>query len=134
MSEPSAGLRTWTLEEANAALPEAVKRVEEVAGMRRDLVSLVRDINLGEPSELGGVAEAKALEARIDDAMSWFSLEGIQVKSVAPALLDFPAVTADGRTLLCWLEGEREIGWHHDPLLGFAGREPVDGIQWPEGA
>lgn len=123
--------RNWTLDEANAVLPEAVKRIDEVADMRRDLVTLVQAINAREESELGGVAEAKALEARIDDSMAWFSVEGIQVKSIAPALLDFPAVTAHGVTLLCWLEGEREIAWHHDAVLGFAGREPVDQIEWP---
>lgn len=126
--------RTWTLAEANAALPEAVQRIEQVAEMRRDLVAIVRDLNLAGESDLGGVPEAKALEARIDDAMTWFAATGIQVKSIAPALLDFPALTADGPTLLCWLEGEDAIAFHHDPLLGFAGREPVDGIRWPGSA
>ncbi len=125
-------MRTWTLDEANAALPEAAKRLEEVAGMRRDLVTIVAAVNAGEPCELGGVPEAKALEARIDDAMGWFSAEGIQVKGVAPGLLDFPALTADGITLLCWLEGETRIAWHHDPLQGYAGREPIDDVTWPD--
>ena len=50
---------------------------------------------------------------------------GLQIKGFAPLLLDFP-MRHDGREiLLCWLEGERELGWYHDAELGFAGRRPL---------
>ncbi len=124
--------RTWTLEEACSVLPEATKRIDEIAAMRRDMVSLVRDLNADGASPLGGVPEAKALEARLDEALGWFHGQGIQVKGIAPALLDFPARTAQGITLLCWLEGETSIEFHHDPVAGFAGREPVTTIVWPD--
>jgi hypothetical protein len=90
-----------------------------------DLAELAADLRTGGPSELGGRAELKALEARLADLHTWFTGQGIEVKSLAPLLVDFPAVL-DGRSVrLCWLEGEPELGWYHRTELGFAGRRPL---------
>ncbi|HEX8346789.1 MAG TPA: DUF2203 family protein [Actinoplanes sp.] len=37
-------------------------------------------------------------------------------------LVDFPADLGGVPVLLCWLEGEAELGWYHRLDLGFAGR------------
>ncbi len=52
------------------------------------------------------------------------------MKGLEPALVDFPALAADGVVLLCWREGEDRIGWYHDPDAGFAGRRPLEGLEW----
>jgi hypothetical protein len=36
--------------------------------------------------------------------------------------VDFPADRDGVPVLLCWLEGEAELGWYHRADLGFAGR------------
>ena len=116
--------RTFTPAEANDLLPEARQRLERVVGMTRELHELARAVNAGESGQ-GGVPEAKALEARIDEALGWFREEGIQVKGIAPALLDFPA-ELDGETvLLCWREGEDEITTYHPLETGYLGRQPL---------
>ena len=116
--------RTFTLTEANDLLPEARERLERVVAMTRELHELARAVNAGESGQ-GGVPEAKALEARIDEALGWFRDAGIQVKGIAPALLDFPA-EVDGQTvLLCWREGEDEITTFHPLETGYIGRQPL---------
>jgi hypothetical protein len=129
---------TFTHEEATALLPEARRRIAEVATMVADLQRRRLDAGggagggaRGDAGRGGGSAtpELKALEAAIDEALSWFSQQGIQVKGVAPALLDFPAhATIDGErrpVLLCWREGEERIDHFHLPETGYLGRTPI---------
>jgi hypothetical protein len=47
---------------------------------------------------------------------------GVELKGIAPLLLDFPADLDDVPVLLCWLEGETGLTWYHRTDLGFAGR------------
>jgi hypothetical protein len=119
--------RTFTIDEARALLPELRGRAEQVISVRADLVELAGDLARGIPSPLGGRAEAKALEARLDDLLSWFRSRGIEVKGWAPLLLDFPGEIDGEPALLCWLEGDAELAWYHRPDHGFAGRRRLPG-------
>jgi len=76
----------------------------------------------GEQSPLGGLPEAKACQAQLSELVGWFSAEGLELKGIAPLLLDFPSEREGEPVLLCWLEGERELGWYHKLAHGFAGR------------
>jgi len=117
--------RTFTLEEARALLPAVLAHAEEFVRARADLAELLGTMQTGQASPLGGVPEAKALEARIDEMLSWFGAQGLDVKGVAPLLLDFWSDLGGEPVLLCWLEGDRELGWYHRPEHGFAGRRPL---------
>jgi hypothetical protein len=81
----------------------------------------------GRPSPLGGLPEFKAAQARLDDLLSAVQETGVQLKGLAPLLLDFPSEIDGEQVLLCWLEGDRELGWYHRLDLGFAGRRPLPG-------
>lgn len=117
--------RTFALTEAYGLLPEVRARIAEITAARADLTQLAHDLRSGRSSALGGKPELKAYEARIDEALGWFTIHGIQVKGIAPVLVDFPA-THDGRSImLCFLEGEQRLGWYHLAELGFAGRRPL---------
>ncbi|WP_345024321.1 DUF2203 domain-containing protein [Actinomadura keratinilytica] len=121
----SADVREFTVAEARALIPEVRERAAEVVRLRADLAELALDLRTCGASPLGGVAEAKAFEARLDEQIAWFTGQGIEIKGIAPLLLDFPAVL-DGRSVrLCWLEGDAELGWYHRTELGFAGRRPL---------
>ena len=117
--------KTFTVAEARALLPEVRAHAEEFVRARADLTELVAALQAGVATRLGGVAEAKALEARIDEVLSWFGGQGLEVKGVAPLLLDFPSELDGEPVLLCWLEGEAELAWYHRPEYGFAGRRPL---------
>jgi hypothetical protein len=117
--------REFTVAEARALLPEVRARAAEFVQVRADLSQLAYELNTAGSSDLGGVAEVKAFEARLDDMVGWFGAQGIEVKSVTPLLLDFPA-RLEGRSVrLCWLEGDTELAWYHLSELGFAGRRPL---------
>jgi hypothetical protein len=112
----------FTLEEARQALAALRPDLAELITQRADLAELQADLAGGGQSRLGGVAEAKALEARLYAALERISSRGAEVKGYAPVLLDFPG-ERDGRPVLwCWLEGDDDIDWYHRADCGFAGR------------
>lgn len=124
------GDRFFTFEEASALLPEARQRIEYVAEISRQMVRIASAMRAGDQS--AGLAEAKALDARAHEAMTWFEEHGVLVKGVAPAILDFPALRAGRVVLLCWREGEERISWWHELDGGYLGRNPIPEDQvWP---
>ena len=123
--------RTFTLSEARALIPEVRARIDAIVAARANLTELTFALRSGVPSHLGGKPEQKGYEARIDEALGWFTIQGIEVKSIAPVLIDFPAYLGRESVRLCLLEGEHELGWYHRTELGFAGRRrlPASGAR-----
>lgn len=119
------GERLFDVDEARALLPEVRRRVEEFLGARADLTELAFDLRRASCSALGGLPEMKALQARLDEMLEWFPVQGIEVKGFAPVLVDFPGELDGASVRWCWLEGESELGWYHRTELGFAGRRPL---------
>ncbi|MGH3342610.1 MAG: DUF2203 domain-containing protein [Carbonactinosporaceae bacterium] len=113
---------TFTLEQAREMLPDVRRHAGDLIVVRADLVELTGAIRMERPSPIGGVPEAKALEARLHDILEWFTTEGIEVKGFAPLIVDFPSELAGDPVLLCWLEGETELEWYHRAEHGFMGR------------
>ena len=107
--------RSFTVTEARDLLPEVQRRVDELAQLRRAVVE----------TREGPTAERKAAEARLSEAVEWFVANGVQLKSIAPVVLDFPSEIDGEPALLCWLEGEADLGWYHTPEHGFMGRKPL---------
>jgi hypothetical protein len=58
----------------------------------------------------------------LGELLGWFPAQGLEVKGLAPLLLDFPAEFDGVSVRLCWLEGEFELGWYHRSDLGIVGR------------
>lgn len=117
--------RLFTVNEARALLPSIVADARALVAARADMTQLAHDRRTAGTSPLGGIPELKALEARIEDLLSGWARQGIEVKGVAPVLLDFPAVLDGASVRLCWIEGETELRWYHRTELGFAGRRPL---------
>lgn len=117
--------RSFSLAEAHALIPRVRHRAATVISLRADLAELAAAVGGGPATSLGGVPEAKALEARLSEELGWFRGEGIEVKGFAPLLVDFPSRRDGMEVLLCWLEGETSLGWWHRLDLGFAGRRPL---------
>ncbi len=111
--------------EARALMPALLNRADEFVSLRGDLAELAQDLREHGRSAHGGLPEAKAMEARLDEILGWFGKKGIEVKGIAPLLVDFPAVLDGVPILLCWLEGDRELAWYHRADIGFAGRRPL---------
>lgn len=117
--------RLFTPAEARDLLPSIIEQARQLIDARADLAEIGYERDRGMPSPLGGLAEMKAMGARIEEIMSTWTGQGLEVKGIAPVLLDFPA-ELDGRSVrLCWVEGEPELGWYHRTELGFPGRRPL---------
>lgn len=114
--------REFTIEEARSLMPEVVERARIIVRLRSELAELTLNLYDDGPSESGGLAEAKALEAHLNEALSWFLQKDIEVKGIAPLLIDFPGSMNGHSVRLCWLEGETSLEWYHRTELGFAGR------------
>lgn len=121
--------RYFTLQEAQALLPEVARRMRRVADLYRAAVLLQRR---AEERATGNGHDRQAVIAgeSLRRDVAWFREQGIQVKGLEPALVDFPALAAAGVVLLCWREGEERIGWYHTPDAGFAGRRPLEELEW----
>lgn len=108
--------RTFSIEEARRLLPEVRRRAETVIRVRAELAEL------RSTAGHGVLADYKAAEAALHEQLGWFATTGLEVKGVAPLLLDFPGVLHGEAVLLCWLEGEQDLAWYHRAEHGFLGR------------
>jgi len=117
--------RVYTVEQAQQTLRSLRPLVEDLIVVRADATELGMAIHQGVPSPLGGLPELKAAQARLDELVSALLAEDVQLKGIAPVLLDFPAEVDGLPVLLCWLEGDPDLGWYHRADLGFAARRPL---------
>ena len=129
--------RTFTPEDANAALAELRPVVERMVEHRHKLtaaqklqIELVTRIagNGGDmmPSDLREAAATIQHEAAgIAECAERINAAGAEVKSLEEGLLDFPAKRGDDDVLLCWKLGEDEVRYWHGVDEGFAGRKPL---------
>ena len=119
------GERLFSIDEARALMPAVRRQADELVHARGDLAELSRELRVEGRSRLGGLPEAKALDARFGELLGWFPAQGLEVKGLAPLLLDFPAELDGVSVRLCWLEGEPELGWYHRSDLGIIGRRQL---------
>lgn len=114
--------RSFEIDEARALVPVIRAVADELVPLRAELAERAARVRDGGDGEL---PEIKALEARLSELLDALTGRGIQVKGYAPLLVDLPHVRGDRTLLLCWLEGESELGWYHDVAHGFMGRRPI---------
>ncbi|MFQ5948611.1 MAG: DUF2203 domain-containing protein [Acidimicrobiia bacterium] len=117
--------RYFTLEEANGLVPEVVRRMEEVAAARHQFGEAIEAAAERARGDGHGGTESMEVGEELQGMLQRFHDEGIQVKGVSPALVDFPALVEGREVLLCWREGEEEIRFYHSPETGFAGRRSI---------
>lgn len=121
-------MAVFSVEEARAELVRLWPLLQEFVSLRADAAELAASLqsNDSNATSLGGIPEFKAAQARLDEILTEVQESGVELKSIAPLLLDFPAELDGKDVLLCWVEGEEWLGWYHSAGLGFAGRRPLD--------
>jgi hypothetical protein len=122
-------MRLFTLEEANALLPEVrrlFQRIDEATVILQRLEPEVK--RASERAAEGGGGTIYGIQYA--DALTNFLMSiqeilghGIEIKDVERGLCDFPH-ERDGKIVyLCWQRGEESIEWWHDVDAGFDGRQ-----------
>jgi hypothetical protein len=117
---------SFTLDEARALLPDVLAQAQRIIELRADLSDGKVAMQEGRDPP-GGLPHLKSLEAHLQEVVEWFAERDIQLKGLAPIIIDF-ASDLDGRpVLLCWLEGETALDWYHPLETGFMGRRRLPG-------
>jgi len=129
MSDPEGATRErrFTLEEANAMLPELREALERMRDARQVILRSAERVQAAAARDGGGPEGQEYSEAMrsLKSDVERFSNEGIILRDVETGLVDFPA-TRDGRLVyLCWKLGEDVVGFWHDVDTGFPGRRAL---------
>ena len=131
-------MKTFTLEEANAALPE----VRRLAGQAAELAQLIPELQdqervlaykvarrevKQEERETLDLSRSALRDAELGLSRALLDLEGIGVlvKDPASGLMDFLSHRDGELVELCWKLGEDRVEHWHRIGEGFAGRKPV---------
>jgi uncharacterized protein DUF2203 len=121
--------RHFSVTEATALLPWAQERLQRIRDGLERLATPGPRAGLERACEApaGGYPGRTAAGATLALTFALFELQsaGIVVRDPARGLIDFPALRDGREVYLCWLDGEEEIGYWHDPDAGFAGRQPL---------
>lgn len=133
-------VRTFTLDEANALLPQVAKGLDaakDVLDQLRDVRDQLADLRIvwgdgiddaacPDHAEYVGFRDRfVALEADMADRLRRIADLGCEVKDPDQGLVDFYAKRRDDVVYLCWKRGERRIGYWHTLVEGYAGRQPM---------
>src|SRR5579875_444503 len=73
--------RSFSVQEARQLMPDVLARASEVITVRADLIELQAALAAGKPSRLGGLPEAKGLQARFSELLAWFPRQGLEVRA-----------------------------------------------------
>lgn len=124
-------MKLFTIDEANAMLPELRKKLERIQKLYAEIGEM-RELAraAAAASEFGGGMEGGSGYVRslyeIGKITTEINEAGVQLKDYTRGLIDFPAQRGGRIVLLCWQLGEGDqIEWWHDTDAGFAGRQPL---------
>ncbi|HYD39759.1 MAG TPA: DUF2203 domain-containing protein [Anaeromyxobacter sp.] len=135
------GPRFFTVEEANGLVGALEIEFGRVARVRAELAPLMESFGASLALELlqerveppaGREEDARrlvALAAEITAAVERMNAMGCLVKDLEAGLVDFYAVQDDEPVFLCWQFGEPAVTHWHGLEEGFAGRQPIEGIE-----
>lgn len=128
--------KLFSLDEANALLPQLEQIVEELRSTRqsitdaqRDATDVAREARRNGHDRSGDIAGARRrlseLISRFDSTIKSIGDLGCELKDLDIGLFDFRTMREGRVVYLCWKVGEPEIGFWHDLQEGYAGRRPL---------
>ena len=119
--------RLYTLEEANAELPDLRVRLPRLRVARDGLIAASERIKEAVASDGGGVAEAGWFthQQTLKTELEHLAERGILLRDPEVGLIDFPAERGGRPVYLCWRLGEDRVAWYHEANAGFGSRKPL---------
>ncbi|MEO8207512.1 MAG: DUF2203 domain-containing protein [Chloroflexota bacterium] len=142
--------RFYSIDEANAAIPEVERILMDLRDQRAELIVL-RDAILRAPAAEHGALDRDPTQAPQGAATSSspnlapsdvrrlrLRMQGlidqmqagvtrlverdITLREIEAGLIDFPALVSGRQVWLCWRLGESDVAWWHELGDGFGGR------------
>jgi len=130
-----AAVKTFTVEQANRALPLVRKIVADIVAEHprwKDLVSRYELAAAGARPEWGESEEQVALRREIDAVaqringfVDELTAVGCLLKGFEDGLVDFYGLQEGRLVFLCWRLGEEGVTHWHELDAGFTGRQPI---------
>ena len=130
--------RTFSVAEANAALPEVRRLTERIVERSRRLPELHEELRIRtyrarrEGASAGereaatfAAADLRRVELDLADALRDLGRAGVQLKDAMDGVVDFPSVRGGRVVELCWQVGEPEVAHWHAVGGGFRSRQPL---------
>jgi hypothetical protein len=128
--------RYFTIDEANALIPQVRPRLEECSRIAAELGPLQQSLSRasrlsrgnghGDEGAIGAQAQrARQLTETLQQQLAAIQALGIEVKDIERGLIDFRHKRDGLDVYLCWMLGEGDIAWWHPVETGFAGRQPL---------
>jgi hypothetical protein len=133
--------RYFTVDEANALVPELELRFGKVMHLRSQLRRAYHELEAqgetptadsivrtdGPPDRVRMRGRFRALVEAITEELHAIEETGVTVKDLDTGLCDFLGLMHGRDVWLCWQYGEKSITHFHDLDAGFAGRQPLGG-------
>jgi len=132
--------RLFTLEAAASLIPRLSQLLPQLQEKKRALDAL-RERWMGfaeKMAEDGHLLAREMNETRQEMEMAANALNsliekvnglGCELKDIDIGLVDFRSELGGREIHLCWKLGEEAIGWWHELDAGYAGRQPLEGLQ-----
>ena len=124
--------RLFTLDEANALLPQLRALLTELQQAVEELIALE---GVAEPSgqvrrnghHSGGdqVERQRRLQGTVTRLVGEVQALGVELKDPRTGLIDFSSRRDGQEVHLCWKLDEPEVAFWHPLDKGFAGRQPI---------
>lgn len=117
----------YSVEEANALLPDLRVRIERIRQGRKALIESAERIEERIAADGGGIADSAWFEVTSGMKTDIEAIAGMGVILRDPdeGLIDFPTQIEGEQAFLCWRSEEPEVAFWHPPDSGFAGRRAL---------
>lgn len=121
----------FSVEEANALIPQLDKLFDEIFLIKKEIESRIPELK---PiiSKVGLNGWHKETSKHVNDLGTFNKLVnsvldlGCLIKDINIGLIDFPHLKDGKEVYLCWKKDEDKISFWHEIEAGFAGRKPID--------
>ena len=133
-------VKTFTVAEANATLPEVRSLLEQLQGLQRSISKTSQELSEASDKVTAGNGHPlESLKAQIEQltehqlqliealqsALMQLEELGCVLKDLDQGLVDFYSLLDGELVLLCWKFGEERIAYWHTLEAGFPGRQPL---------
>jgi hypothetical protein len=119
---------TYTVEEADALVPELAERLVRIRAARQVLLreaELVRERVVADGGGADAGREYWDSTALLRTELERLAEQDILLRDPETGLVDFPAEREGQRVFLCWRLGEDRVAHWHPLDTGFSGRRPL---------